>query len=327
MKINMLLSLLILFLIFPIGLAQAQDYCLLRKPQYMSDPCPCYQFYLASTSGNAPRAFISGGNCEVTDIGAREGWEVDKKYESPMSWAEGDQAMSNVSPYFDDFYGCNACRNSWDKPFGKPQYLLHATGHGTMNGPVKDDWHFLYPDVPRKRSDGQEVIDLPDGMGGTFTYSIDSSQGPFSTPREVCVAVGGNSDTSFKEWGADNSFKCSDMSKPMDSTSDVTKNWTWTYGLYPGVGGNKYIAPTGYSYALADVHIHNMGTKKITTNPYYWHFIADGIEYVPDKSTYDNSIYYKSIVDVGQGEEATVKFIYLVKGAPKTATLIYRDPY
>ncbi len=102
----------------------------------------------------------------------------------------------------------------WDKPFGSPQYLLHATGHGTMSGPVEDDWYFLYPNAPRKGSDGRDYIDLPDGMGGTFTYSIDSSQGPFNTPREVCDAGGGwSSNQEFGEWRSNNYFKCSDMKK------------------------------------------------------------------------------------------------------------------
>lgn len=89
----------------------AQDYCLLRKPQYMSDPCPCYQFYLASTIGDAPRAVSDGSACQVTDIGAREGWEVDPNFGGPHDWTSGDQVMSKVSPYYDDYYGCNDCRN------------------------------------------------------------------------------------------------------------------------------------------------------------------------------------------------------------------------
>lgn len=89
----------------------AQDYCLLRKPQYISDPCPCYQFYLASTIGDAPRAVSDGSACQVTDIGAREGWEVDPNFGGPHDWTSGDQAMSKVSPYYDDYYGCNDCRN------------------------------------------------------------------------------------------------------------------------------------------------------------------------------------------------------------------------
>jgi hypothetical protein len=77
-------------------------------------------------------------------------------------------------------------QSNLDKLFAKPQYLVHAIGHGTINGPVKDDWWFLYPLSPQNR-----VLYLPDGTGGTFTYSVDQSSGPFNTPREVCYATGG----------------------------------------------------------------------------------------------------------------------------------------
>lgn len=94
-----------------LGAVCAQEYCLLRKPQYMSDACPCYQFYLAATSGDAPRATSDGSSCLVTAIGEREGWEVDPSFGGPHTWSSGDQAMSMVSPYYDDYYGCNDCRS------------------------------------------------------------------------------------------------------------------------------------------------------------------------------------------------------------------------
>ncbi|HSD57809.1 MAG TPA: hypothetical protein VLB04_06475, partial [Methanotrichaceae archaeon] len=45
-----------------------------------------------------------------------------------------------------------------DKPFSKPQYWLHATGHGTMDGPRTDDWWFLFPQQPQNGR-----LELPDG--------------------------------------------------------------------------------------------------------------------------------------------------------------------
>ena len=100
----------------------------------------------------------------------------------------------------------------WDKPFGSPQYLLHATGHGTMDGPRTDDWWFLNPNQPKNG-----FIALPDGEGGTFTYSIDQFQGPFNTPREVCAAAGGKT--------KDNSiggFNCKDMVTQPESPNSST---------------------------------------------------------------------------------------------------------
>jgi len=82
-------------------------YCLLRKPFYPQQE-NCYEFYLASTTASAARATVSGGACYVTDIGAREGWEPDELYPGPFStFEEGDAAMTMVSPYFDDAYGCH----------------------------------------------------------------------------------------------------------------------------------------------------------------------------------------------------------------------------
>jgi len=70
-----------------------------------------------------------------------------------------------------------------------------------MDGPRTDDWWFLNPNQPKNG-----FIELPDGEGGTFTYSIDQSMGPFSTPREVCSAAGGKTkDNSLGE------FNCKDM--------------------------------------------------------------------------------------------------------------------
>jgi len=92
----------------------AQEYCLLRKPQYISDPCPCYQFYLAKTTGDDARAVTDGVSCYVTDLGAREGWEVDSDFGGPHDWTSGDAAMSVVSPYYDDYYGCDDCRSGGD---------------------------------------------------------------------------------------------------------------------------------------------------------------------------------------------------------------------
>ncbi|HQJ27802.1 MAG TPA: hypothetical protein PLG39_00425 [Methanotrichaceae archaeon] len=89
----------------------AQEYCLLRKPQYISDPCSCYQLYLAAASGDAARAASDGVTCYITDLGAREGWEVEPNFGGPHDWTSGDEAIHMVSPYYEDYYGCNDCRS------------------------------------------------------------------------------------------------------------------------------------------------------------------------------------------------------------------------
>lgn len=99
--------------------------------------------------------------------------------------------------------------SKWDQPFGKPQYLLHATGHGTVNGPMKDDWWFLNENQPKSG-----FIELPDGMGGTFTYSIDQTMGPFNTPREVCAAAGGKTGD-----GSIAGFNCKEITTAAGATN------------------------------------------------------------------------------------------------------------
>jgi hypothetical protein len=135
----------------------------------------------------------------------------------------------------------------WDKPFDSPQYLLHATGHGTMDGPRPDDWWFLNPNQPTNG-----FVALPDGMGGTFTYSIDQSLGPFNTPREVCAAAGGKTkDRSLGE------FNCKNMASqpenpnqpnqpeggPCANACDKSKHLVWD-----GYAGCSCICMDGWKF-------------------------------------------------------------------------------
>jgi hypothetical protein len=114
--------------------------------------------------------------------------------------------------------------SSLDTPFSKPQYLLHATGHGTMGGPVKDDWWFLFPGQPKEGS-----IELPDGSGGTFTYSIDQTSGPFSTPRAACQAASSaiGKSVSLSEWGSSQSFTCSDDASCQTECKERGSHMIW----------------------------------------------------------------------------------------------------
>ena len=96
----------------------------------------------------------------------------------------------------------------WDKPFGTPQYLIHLTGHGTMDGYRKDDSYLLFPNAP----DSKGGLLLPDGEGGTFGYNTDSTEGPFTTPRGVCAAGGSKvGDASLTAWNSNFSFSCKQM--------------------------------------------------------------------------------------------------------------------
>ena len=116
-----------------------------------------------------------------------------------------DQPQAPYSPY-------------WDTPFSAPQYLIHATGHGTMDGPRDDDWWFLYGAAPS--ADGK--LELPDGSGGTYGYATNYQSGPYQTPREVCSAAGGQfGERAINAHPYGDSFRCTEVlaSKPGQNQS------------------------------------------------------------------------------------------------------------
>ncbi|MBI2301673.1 MAG: hypothetical protein HYU66_22455 [Armatimonadetes bacterium] len=69
------------------------------------------------------------------------------------------------------------------KRFGQ-QWMVHATGHGTYNGPVKDDFWMMVTSEPK---DGG--VTIPDGTGGTFGYSVDQVEGPFTDSLGLARAL------------------------------------------------------------------------------------------------------------------------------------------
>jgi hypothetical protein len=153
---------------------------------------------------------------------------------------------------------CSQPADNWDKPFDSPQYLLHATGHGTMDGPRTDDWWFLNPDQPTNG-----FVALPDGMGGTFTYSIDQSMGPFNTPREVCAAAGGKT--------KDNSiggFNCKDMaSQPENTNKPNQPNQTEGGPCANACDKSKHLVWMAMLVAAASVRTDGRSTSTATASP------------------------------------------------------------
>ncbi len=120
--------------------------------------------------------------------------------------SSGSQGGSNNSNQGGTGAGTGCYNPVWDKAFA-PHYVIHATGHGTTSGGVKDDWWFLFGVAPTNNS-----VTLPDGSGGTFTYSTDYSSGPFSSPREVCNAEGGKlGDNTMKAWNSWDSWNCKEL--------------------------------------------------------------------------------------------------------------------
>ncbi len=121
--------------------------------------------------------------------------------------------------------GSEEQKSIWDQEFSrKPQWLLHATGHGTYYGGVKDDWLFLFTAPPTE--DG--FVELPDGSGGTFTYAIDYSSGPYNTPREVCAACDSKiGNGSMTAWWNGITFSCMEMNaKPGSEKQKAEKTYS-----------------------------------------------------------------------------------------------------
>ena len=72
------------------------------------------------------------------------------------------------------------------RPFGRPQYLIHVTERGSATGTEKVDYLAVHADQP----DGKGSFVAPDGFGGTRGYGSDWHAGPFNTAAEVCAAAG-----------------------------------------------------------------------------------------------------------------------------------------
>ena len=101
-------------------------YCVLRRPDlYQPNPGPprCFEFYLADANvQDASRmASIGPGGCGATYFAWRQGWRPDPSYGGPFrTWREGDQAMTILSRYGQDFYGCLQGADSAPRPPGRP---------------------------------------------------------------------------------------------------------------------------------------------------------------------------------------------------------------
>src|SRR6056297_1514763 len=85
-------------------------YCVLRDPDLYGPP-NCFQFYLADTTRTSGQMAIidAQGFCWVTPLAARQGYEVDPTLGGPYrNWEAADFAMTRLSRYGDDVYGCLA---------------------------------------------------------------------------------------------------------------------------------------------------------------------------------------------------------------------------
>jgi len=63
--------------------------------------------------------------------------------------------------------------------FHQREWLIHVTGHGSVNGPVKEDRWMCSTSKPYQNEKKEYSVTLADGMGGTIGYSIKEVEGPF----------------------------------------------------------------------------------------------------------------------------------------------------
>ncbi|NUQ00779.1 MAG: hypothetical protein HUU35_13090, partial [Armatimonadetes bacterium] len=87
-----------------------------------------------------------------------------------------------------------------------PRWLIHATGHGTMNGPVKDDLWLLFGSEPLHERAGEGRFYLPDGYGGTFTYTTDRWFGPYRDNYGLAQAMKQLGIAELPQWPPGHSF-------------------------------------------------------------------------------------------------------------------------
>lgn len=97
-------------------------------------------------------------------------------------------------------------------------------------------------------------------------------------------------------------------------------NWDWKLYLVRTIDYST--APSGYVFAVCDVYIQNNDTKTISTNPWNWALVADGVAYDHDPVTYSDTISHNT-VDIGLHGEFETHFVFLVKDTIQTGSLLY----
>jgi hypothetical protein len=111
-------------------------YCVLRDPDLYGPP-NCFQFYLADTTRTSGQmAFIDAqGFCRATPLAQRQDYEVDPNLGGPYrNWEAADFAMTQLSRYGDDFYGCLAAQWGQDPDDPDP--------NGGARGPNSCPWAY-----------------------------------------------------------------------------------------------------------------------------------------------------------------------------------------
>lgn len=141
-----------------------------------------------------------------------------------------------------------------------------------------------------------------------------------------CIQQSTSHDDDYTSTSNDNDYASSSTSDNqvedsyMDNPMFYSCNWDWNWFTTSAIDYST--APYGYTYAVCTVYIMNNDSKSISTNPWNWELIANGIAYSHDSVTYSDVINHNT-VDIGYGGEFETQLVFLVKGDIRTASLIY----
>lgn len=161
-----------------------------------------------------------------------------------------------------------------------------------------------------------------------FVYAVPTASNSVSSNSENT----NNVNAKFANAIDDNNYNTQSSSTSSEttttSTQDNSKNvcyWDWKSTTATTIGSYNKV-PSGYEYFIVTVYLKNDADQSISTNPFSWDLIIDGIKYDPDSATYDSSIDSQS-VEVVKGGERETTIVYLVKGKPESAELKYNGAF
>lgn len=96
-----------------------------------------------------------------------------------------------------------------------------------------------------------------------------------------------------------------------DNKSENGYTCNWKFTKTPSIG-KYFTAPRGYIYAIVTLTIRNESGITISTNPWNWKLISNGIEYSYDSVTHDENVNNQT-VEIHRGAEFTTDIVYAVK--------------
>lgn len=193
-------------------------YCILRRADlYQPDPGPprCFEFYLgdASVQDASRMVSIGAGGCGATYFAWRQGWRPDPSYGGPFStWREADMAMTILSRYGRNFYGCGQ---------------QAPVPPDTQPGPPPPDGHRPPPDRPQ-----------PTGLLVSVNGGLD--------PQVVADKIAGYDRANFTA-----TFESTPVNLEIDATGRATVNQQLRFHMSSYNRGIQVLDEVEFTYMLS----------------------------------------------------------------------------